>query len=98
MDSVYADVANEVSHVMRKKEMGFDAAFAQVMRNYKNFDWAKTRREVGSILGKRKRRPRKKDGMTKQLNLFLKNRKNETLQDARESEASLVEGIPEHDL
>ncbi|MBI5078066.1 MAG: hypothetical protein HZB11_01700 [Candidatus Yonathbacteria bacterium] len=90
-------MANEVSYVMRKQEMGFDAAFAKVMQNYKNFDWATTRREVGSILGKRKRRERKKSSTAKQLNLFPKNRRGKVLEDAAKSEASLVVGIPEDD-
>jgi hypothetical protein len=82
---------------MRKKEMGFDAAFAKVMQNYKNFDWAETRREVGSILGKRKRRPRKKKDAAKQLSLFPRRSKKEALRDAAENEVSLVAGIPEDD-
>lgn len=97
MSNVYVEVANRISAVMKSENVGFDFAFSQVMQNY-NLDYATTRREVGSILGKRKKRPRKKKISGQQMNLFAKMTKEEHLSDAANCEASLTAGIPAHDL
>ncbi|HAS84590.1 MAG TPA: hypothetical protein DCS23_00740 [Candidatus Yonathbacteria bacterium] len=96
-NDIYVEVANRISFVMKSEKIGFDFAFAQVMRNY-NLDFATTRREVGSILGKRKKRPRKLKISGQQMNLFSKMTRDEHIEDAGKCEASLIAGIPAHDL
>lgn len=95
--NIYVEVADKISATMRVERVDFDFAFAQVMQNY-NLDFATTRREVGSILGKRKKRPRQKKISGRQMNLFSKMTREEHLCDATEHEASLTAGIPAHDL
>ena len=97
MSNIYVEVANRVSFVMKSERIGFDFAFTQVMRNF-NLDWATARREVGSILGKRKKRPRKEKVSGQQMNLFAKMTRDEYIEDAGKCEASLTAGIPAHDL
>ncbi|PIQ35711.1 MAG: hypothetical protein COV32_00555 [Candidatus Yonathbacteria bacterium CG10_big_fil_rev_8_21_14_0_10_43_136] len=97
MSNIYVDVANRVSFIMRSERIGFDFAFAQVMRNF-NHDWTTARREVGSILGKRKKRQRKEKVSGQQMNLFSKMTREEHMSDAAKHEVSLIAGIPAHDL
>ncbi len=55
MPNVYRDIADEISATMHKG-FDFNAAFLSVMQHYKGLDWSTTRREVGSLLGSRKKR------------------------------------------
>ena len=98
MDKIYIEIADRVAAVMRVDKKGYPVAFTEVMQNYRNLDWKATKIVIGSILGKRKRRPRKKKVSITQLELFLEMSLNELVKDARECEASLVVGIPENDL
>lgn len=97
MEPIYVELANKVAATMRADKKDFDTAFAEVMQNYQHYDWKTTRIKIGSILGKRKKRPRKKQS-GKQLNLFFGIQLNEMVKDAKECEASLIAGIPENDL
>ena len=97
MSDIYRTIADAISTTLRENNCTFDAAFSTVMQNYKHLDWATTRREVGSILGKRKKRPRKAK-TPRQLDLLFGRPREEVLADAAEAEATLIRGIPAHDL
>ena len=97
MSNIYVEIADRISFIMKSEKESFDSAFTQVMQNF-NLDWATTRREVGSILGSRKKGPRRKKSPGQQMNLFSKMTKEEHLSDAKKCEASLTAGIPIHDL
>lgn len=98
MTDVYRTVANAISTTMRENNCTFNAAFTAVMQNYKHLDWATTRREVGSILGKRKKRKPRLIKIPQQLDLLFGRPRDEVLADAAEQEANLTRGIPAHDL
>ncbi|OHA84112.1 MAG: hypothetical protein A2937_02870 [Candidatus Yonathbacteria bacterium RIFCSPLOWO2_01_FULL_47_33b] len=98
MPDIYRTVADAVSTVLRENNCTFDAAFSAVMQNYKHLDWTTTRREVGSMLGKRKKRKPSKVKIPKQLDLLFGRPRDEVLADAAEQEANLTRGIPAHDL
>ncbi len=55
MPNVYREITDEISATMHKG-FDFNAAFLSVMQHYKGLDWSTTRREVGSLLGSRKKR------------------------------------------
>lgn len=98
MSDIYRTVADAVSTTLRKNNCTFDAAFSAVMQNYKHLDWATTRREVGSILGKRKKRKPRKIKTPQQFDLLFGRPREEVLADAAEAEATLIRDIPAHDL
>lgn len=93
---IYIEIANRISFALKEGKK-FDDAFAEIMRNYRNLDWATTRREIGSILGNRKRRQRKKIPEQQDL-IFFEMSRAVAVRDATLHEASLMHGIPEHDL
>lgn len=90
-NSVYVKIADEISFIMRKKAVGFNAAFTEAMNNNRGLDWETTRREVGRVLGKRARRPRNTE-----LQEFLS--LDHIRRDAARCEASLIAGVPAEDL
>lgn len=95
MRDINIEIANKVSATMRENRIGFVTAFTQVMNScYPSLDWATTKIAVGGILGKRKRRPRKKKIPASQL-AFLFDK--ETVRDAKKCEESLLAGIPPDD-
>lgn len=98
MSNVYVTVADKISATMRADKCGFDTAFASIMKNHQNLDWAMTRREVGSILGKRKKRKPRLIKIPKQLDFLFGRPREEVLADAAKQEALLTRGIPAHDL
>lgn len=75
---------------MRTKGVDFNTAFAEAVCG-RNLDWETTRREVGSILGKKSRRPR-----STELQKFLS--LDSIRRDAARCEASLIAGVPLEDL
>lgn len=96
VDAIYIRVANKVAATMREDKKDFTTAFNEVMRNY-SLDLEITKKHVGSILGKRKKsRPKKVSEL--QLNLPLELPSVKYKDDAARCEASLIKGIPKHDL
>ncbi len=101
MPGVYSDVADKISAVMRENRCNFNTAFLAVIQNYKNLDWAITRREVGRLLGSRKKSKSLVPRVVKisqQINLMFGRPREEILADSARQEAELIAGIPEHDL
>lgn len=90
-NSIYVTIADEISFIMRKKGVGFNAAFTEAMKDNSRLDWETARREVGRVLGNRARRPR-----STELQMFLS--RDSIQRDAARCEASLIAGVPEHDL
>jgi hypothetical protein len=98
VSDVYRTIADAISTTLRENNCTFNAAFTAVMQNYKHLDWATTRREIGSILGKRKKRKPRQIKMPKQLDLLFGRPREEVLAEAAEQEINLTRGIPAHDL
>ena len=90
-NSTYVRIADEISFIMRKKGVGFDAAFTETMKDNSGLDWETTRREVGRVLGNRARRPR-----STELQEFLA--RDYIQRDAARCAASLTAGIPAEDM
>lgn len=92
--SIYTGLADKISSIMRTKKVDFNTAFIEAVQG-RNLDWETTRREVGSILGKRPRQPRVTDS-TEKLRKFLS--RDSIRRDAARCEASLIAGVPAEDL
>ncbi len=88
--SIYTDVANKISSIMRTKGVDFNTAFKEAVCG-RNLDWETTRREVGKILGNRARRPR-----STEIQEFLS--RDYIQRDAARCAASLTAGIPAEDM
>lgn len=84
MDLIY-EVAGRVSAVMRRKKIGFNSAFVEVMRGYHDINFAETKSKVGKVFSNSsaKKKSKKLGGQ---------------LTDAKVCEASLTNSIPADDL